>query len=60
MTQEAPKKRGRPAKVEIGALRVKKPESIADGESGFLAVGTRFDAVDAEAAASLIAKGLAE
>lgn len=43
-----------------GSLTVKVADSIFDGEGGFLAVGASFDAVDDEAAADLVAKGLAE
>lgn len=59
-----PKRRGRPAKapsVEAtpakGGLTVKVADAIHDGLGGFLPVGAKFDAVDAE---GLIAKGLAE
>ena len=66
-----PKKRGRPAKVAVaaaeappvaskGKLRVVVADMIHDGQGGFLAVGTMFDAVDDEAAEQLKARGLAE
>lgn len=62
-----PKKRGRPAKAaetapvaSKGKLRVVVADMIHDGQGGFLAVGTMFDAVDDEAAEQLKARGLAE
>jgi hypothetical protein len=54
-------RRGRPPKaVAQGALTVKKAEAVFDGQGGFLPVGAKFDAVDDNAAAALIAKGFAE
>lgn len=54
------KKRGRPPLSKDGAMRVKKPEAIHDGEGGFLPVGATFDPVDADAGERLKALGLAE
>lgn len=48
-----------PKKTE-GGLTVKVPGAISDGKGGFYAKGHKFEAVDAEAAAQLKAKGLAE
>jgi len=48
------------AKASEGALTVKKPESVSDGEGGWLEVGAKFDAVDEEAAAQHKAKGFAD
>lgn len=41
-------------------LRVKKPDTIHDGEGGFLPVGAKFAPVDEDAAEHLKARGLAE
>jgi hypothetical protein len=54
---DAPKPR---QKASAGKLRVAKESAIFDGEGGFMPVGARFDAVDDETAAILIARGLAE
>jgi hypothetical protein len=47
-------------KASAGKLRVARENAIFDGEGGFYPVGYRFDAVDDETAAILIAQGLAE
>lgn len=64
---EAPKRRGRKPKVETaeapkanGALTVKKPDAIFDGEGGFLPVGAKFDAACEVSAQALVERGLAE
>jgi hypothetical protein len=49
----------RPRKAE-GGLTALKDNAISDGKGGFLVKGDKFDAVDADAAASLKAKGLAQ
>ena len=48
-----------PAKKD-DRLTVKVGGALSDGEGGFYAKGHKFEAVDAEAAKSLKAKGLAE
>lgn len=67
---EAPKRRGRKPAVKVEAvepaakpkhgLKVKKADAIHDGEGGFLAVGATFSPADDDAAAALVAQGLAE
>lgn len=49
-----------PAKKTDGLLTVKVGGMISDGKGGSYAKGAKISAVDAEAAASLKAKGLVE
>jgi hypothetical protein len=46
-------------KAAKASLTVKMPGTIADGKDGFLAVGDKFEPVDAAAKKSLVDKGFA-
>lgn len=48
------------AKATDGTMRVKLPDTVSDGEGGFLAVGDTFTPADEEAAKSHKDKGAAE
>ena len=47
------------AKAPDGTLKVKLPDTIADGKGGFLAVGDTFTPADDDAAKALKDKGVA-
>lgn len=48
------------AKATDGTMKVKLPDTVSDGEGGFLAVGDTFTPADEEAAKALKDKGAAE